>query len=341
MRNLLILSFFVLANIQAFAEKNIKIRIGASPVLSTAGIFLAHENGHFLNEGLNVEIVPFRRSGAPMTLLLANGELEVGGGNLSSGLWNAIAQGQKIKLVADKGHISKGHSYISLIVRKDLIDSGKFKTLKDLKGFRMGLTALNGVSQQIAAERVLNSAGLKLSDVSFQKMSYGEMNVALAKKLIDATIQLEPFVAKAEVDGIAKVVATLYDYYPDQQSAAIFFAPHFTKNNQELAKKFIKAYILGVRDYENAFIYKIKKDETIKKLMKHIQIEDKKVWEKTVPIGLNTNGYINSDSLLNDLKWYKKQGYIDSVPDLKNIVDDSYVKAAIKEIGNFKKPNGK
>jgi len=84
---------------------NYLIKVGASPVVSSSGIFIAQEKGYFKDLGLNVEITPFRSSGASMTILLAKGDLDVGGGNLSTGLWNAINQGLGIKLVADKGHI--------------------------------------------------------------------------------------------------------------------------------------------------------------------------------------------------------------------------------------------
>lgn len=313
------------------------IKVGASPVVSSSGIFLAKENGHFKKLGLNVDITPFRRSGAPMTLLLARGELDVGGGNLSSGLWNAIAKGQQIKLVADKGHVSKGASYISLIVRADHIKSGRFKTLKDLKGFKMALTALGGVSQQIAAEKFLRKAGLTLKDVSFQKMSYGEMNIALKKKIIDATVQLEPYVAKANVDGVAKTVATVFDVYPNQQSAAIFFSPKFVKERPEDAKKFLQAYLMGVRDYEKAFLEGKGKADAITKLKKHVKVKSDKVWLNMTPIGLNPNGYINTSTLMDDLKWYHKHGFVDKVPNLEAIVDHSFVEAALGKLGKYKR----
>ena len=56
------------------------VKVGSSPVLSSAGIFLALEKGYFKEEGIEVELVPFAGSSAPMLPLLAKGELDVGGG---------------------------------------------------------------------------------------------------------------------------------------------------------------------------------------------------------------------------------------------------------------------
>jgi NitT/TauT family transport system substrate-binding protein len=329
----------VLVFLSGCARKNNEpytIKVGASPVESSSGIFLAQEQGYFKELGLNVEISLFRSSGAPMTMLLSKGELDVGGGNLSSGLWNAINQGEDIRLVADKGHIEKGHSYIALMVRQDHIKSGRYKSFSDLKGFKMALTALDGVSQQIATEKFLLAGGLKLSDVEFLKMPYPEMNFCLENKSIDAAVQLEPYVAKAELDGIAKKVSGVYDVYPDQQSAAIFYSPGFIKGHPELARKFMIGYIKGVRDYENAFGKGINKKDVIERLKKYVGVESDEVWNNAVPVGLNPDGFINKEPLLNDIIWYKEHGYIEKLPDIDKIIDHSYVEKALKVLGMYK-----
>ena len=331
---LIIALMMVFSGYQNASAKTIKV--GASPVVSSSGIFIAQEKGYFKERGLDVEVIPFRKSGAPMTVLLAKGDLDIGGGNLSTGLWNAINKGLDIRLVADKGHIEKDSSYIVLLVRSEHVKSGRYKSFKDLKGFKMGLTSLGGVSQQIAAERFLKKGNLKLSDVEFMKMSYSEMNVALEQGFIDATIQLEPYVAKAVLDGVAVKVAEVYEVYPDQQSAAIFFGPGFIKRGHEDGVKFMEAYILGIRDYRNAFLHGVETQETIEMLMKYIKIQDQKIWESMIPIGLNPNGYIRDKELINDIKWYKAQDYIQKLPDFKTVIDHSYVDGALKNIGKVK-----
>ncbi len=311
------------------------IRVGASPVVSSSGIFIAQEKGYFKERGLDVEIIPFRKSGAPMTVLLSTGKLDIGGGNLSTGLWNAINLGLDIKLVADKGHIEKDSSYIVLLVRADHVKSGRYKSFSDLKGFKMGLTSLGGVSQQIAAERFLKKGGRTMSDVEFVKMSYSEMNVGLEQGFLDATIQLEPYVAKAVLDGIAVKVAEVYEVYPDQQSAAIFFGPKFMKRPHEDGVKFMEAYILGLRDYRNAFLKGIDTQEIITMLKKYIKIKDDKIWNTMIPIGLNPNGFIRDKELFNDIKWYKDRNYIKKLPAFKNVIDHSYIEKALSNIGKY------
>ena len=243
-----LITFFISS---AFAKT---IKVGSSPVVSSAGIYLAKERGYFKEQGLDVEVTDFNNSGAPMTLLLSKGELDVGAGNITAGLFNAIAEGQKFKIVADKGHIAQNKDYLALIVRNDHLKTGRFKTLKDLKGFKMGLTSLDGVSQEILTERFLQKAKLTLKDVSFVKISYAEMNLALKAGTIDATIQLEPFLTKAVLENIATIVGLGSEVYPKQQSGTLFYSPQFIQNNPAEAKKFMLAYSKGISDYNNAFV---------------------------------------------------------------------------------------
>lgn len=308
------------------------IKVGSSPVISSAGIYLAEVRGYFKSEGLEVEITDFGNSGAQMTALLASGELDVGAGNLTSGLFNAILKGQKFKLVADKGHVEKGKEYIALIVRKDHIDSGRYKSLKNLKGFKMGLTALDGVSQQIVAEKFLTKAGLKASDVEFVKLSYAEMNAALKSKSIDATIQLEPYLTKAIVDGVAVKTNSSFEVHPNQQSAALFYSPNFISKRNDEAKKFMKAYLKGISDYNNAFDKNIERTKVIEDLKKHIKIDDEKVWNEMNTIGLYSNGSVNKKSLSADLKWYFEKKYLTDILNINDAVDNSFAEAAAKEL---------
>lgn len=305
-----------------------KVRVGSSPVVSSVGIYLADAFGYFRDEGLDVEITDIANSGAPMTLLLSKGELDVGGGNLTAGLFNAMCKGQKIKLVADKGHIGKATDYISLVVRKDHVSGGHYKDLSSLKGFKIGLTALDGVSQQIIAERFLGKAGLSEKDIEFVKMSYPEMNSALKAKGLDAAIQLEPFVTQAEIGGIGKAVAFASEIYPDQQSAAILYSPQFMKS-RERAVKFMVAYLRGIRLYNQSLTDQKIRFEVFAQLKKRLNIEDE-IWSKMTPVGLSDNGELNMSSLNQDLEWYRAKNYLLCRLQASDIVDTSVSREAVQ-----------
>lgn len=331
---------FCLSSQAESPSKLVRVRAGVSLVVSTAGFFIAKEKKFFEEEGLDVELQVFQASSAPMNPLLANGELDVGGGNLTAGLFAANEAGANVKIVADKGSVREKADYIKLLVRKDLIESGRYKSLKDLKGLKMSFTALGGTSQEAAAAALLKNGGLKPSDVEFIKMSYSDSNKALGTKTIDAVVQVEPYVTLAEQEGTAKAVTGVYSVYPGQQSAGVFYSPIFLKDKHEAAVKFMRAYIRGCRAYNSAFSQGAKsgeREEIVSILMKWTSLKDKELYNKMTPSGLDHDGRLNVASLKQDAEYYLSQGYIKSAPAWDSIVDSGIVEEAVKSLGSAKK----
>jgi NitT/TauT family transport system substrate-binding protein len=112
------------------------VKLGDLPAISNAGIYIAIEKGFFQEHGVAVDIERFASAGK-MTAPLATGQIDVSVGSPSAGLFNSIAAGMDFKIVADKGQVRPGYNFTPLIVRKDLVDSGKVKTLRDLKGLKV------------------------------------------------------------------------------------------------------------------------------------------------------------------------------------------------------------
>jgi NitT/TauT family transport system substrate-binding protein len=311
----------------------VKVSVGVSPATSTAGIFFAKEMGFFADENLDVELQVFPTSTAPMIPLLAKGELDVGGGVIAAGLFSTSADGQAgILLVADKGSVRKDADYLKLMVRTDLVTSGRYKDLKDLKGFQVGVTALGGTSQEATFALFLKKAGLTPKDVTFVKAGYADANKAFASKSLDAFIQLEPYLSEAEKLGVAKTVASVYEIHPEQQSAAIFFSPKFSSQRREVAVRFLSAYIRGCRAYNKAFLPG-RTDEAFSRgveiLAKWTSVKDQAVYKTMIPAGLHPDGKLNVESIRADLKYYSEQMYLKSEPDISKIVDTSMIEEAL------------
>lgn len=331
-------SFLALSAAESASKK---IKVGVSPVVTSSGLFLAYEKGYFKDEGLDIELVQMKSSGAQMTLLLSKGELDVGGGNLTAGLYKAIADGLNFKIVADKGHVDDTIDSVSLIIRKDLVTSGKYKTPKDLKGLKIALTSIDGSSQQIVMDQILKDAGLKSKDIEYVKLSYPESNAALKTKAIDGVIQLDPYLTMAINEGYADEVIASNKVLKNQQSGALFYSPEFIKN-KKAAQKFMKAYLKGVRLYNQALTDKNLMSEVTQSLKKHIEITDEKIWLALRKVGLTNDGKLNTESMLSDIQWYHSNGYLDKMPTAEQFLDSQFADAATAELDkNVKKPTQK
>ena len=331
-----VIRFIVLACVvgQALAAP-VEVAIGISPVTSSAAVFIAAEKGYFEQVGIKPLLQPFKGSAPQMVPLLATGQLMVGGGNVTAGLYNAITQDIPIKLVADKGIVTPGHGYLALIVRKQHVDSGRFKTFADLKGMTLAVTA-RGVSQEIATEYYLKTAGLTLKDISLSTLAYADMNIALANGALDAAVQIEPYVASAVESGLAVRVAGSDEVYPNQQSAVMMYSPVFIEKYPQLAKDFMVAYVRGQRDYNDAFEKNIGRDEIIRILAKHTAMKDPAIYAKVAPVGLHPDGVLNIESLRSDAKWFVEHGYLKGEPDMDKIVDTRFVQYAVEKLGPYK-----
>src|SRR5690349_23730833 len=101
----------------------VHVRVGSLVTLALAPFLIAETRGYFAEEGLEVEYVRFD-SGARQVAPLAAGQLEVGQGSHSAGLFNALASGIDLKIVAGNGSLIPGRSPSQIVARKELVDAG-------------------------------------------------------------------------------------------------------------------------------------------------------------------------------------------------------------------------
>jgi NitT/TauT family transport system substrate-binding protein len=128
------------------------VRVGIVGASSDAPFFIADAKGYFSAEGLVLELTSFD-SGAKMVAPLGTGDLDAGGGAVSVGLYNAVKRGVGLKIVADKVHYGPGYGFASLLVRKELVESGKFKSYGDLKGLRVALSGVGIGDESVSMKR--------------------------------------------------------------------------------------------------------------------------------------------------------------------------------------------
>src|SRR5262249_21792409 len=117
-----------------------QVKIGIARTISDAGYYNAHALGLFPEGKPDVSITGFN-SAAQMIAPLGTGELDVGGGTVSAGFYNAVGRGIGMKIVADQASIKPGYGYSSLMVRKDHVVSGRYRTFADLKGMKVAIGA--------------------------------------------------------------------------------------------------------------------------------------------------------------------------------------------------------
>src|SRR6266446_4003504 len=170
---------------------------------------------------------------------------------LSVGFWNALVRGIKFRIVADRGHAQPGYLYQTVFMRKDLVDSGRFKSLKDLKGMRMGFAA-QGVTSLSLLNEAAKYAGIKFEDITPVYLSFPQQIAALQNRALDGTLLIEPQATVAVNAGYGVRFMDTNEFYPYQQISVIFFSDRFATERKEVAEKFMRAWLRGVRSYNDA-----------------------------------------------------------------------------------------
>lgn len=323
----------------ASAQETPVIKVGVTTALTTAPVYISDRMGFFKDEGLAVEIVNFG-SAAAMVAPLGASQLDVGAGVISAGLYNAVARGIHVRAVADLGSDPPGYGFQWLVMRPDHIKSGRYKTLKDVKGMTFATTA-PGIATMSQYGHMLKTVGLSLSDVKIIYMPNADALVALKNNAIDASLFPEPVASIAVKLGVAQKVLADDAYYPNQQIAVVLYGATMLKPDRTNAVKFMRGYLKGVRVYNDslrngkiigpqaAAIMKIFSD-TNKQL-------DPELLTQVTPNGNNPNGQMNLASLNEDLAFFKQQGWIEGDVTVPQLIDTSYVEEALKTLGTYRK----
>src|SRR5581483_8736600 len=85
--------------------------IGAT--ISDSPLYIADDRGYLAEEGLELDRTVFD-SAARMIPALAADQVDVGGGAISAGLFNAVGRGVDLRIVADKGSMQPGDRWNSI-----------------------------------------------------------------------------------------------------------------------------------------------------------------------------------------------------------------------------------
>jgi NitT/TauT family transport system substrate-binding protein len=218
----------------------------------------------------------------------------------------------------------------ALMVRKDLIDSGRVKDYPDLRGMRISLVS---PTSGLGAEyyRMLELGGLTDQDVELKQLSFPDAALALTNGAIDAGIMTEPFVARLVQSGAGVRWKGADEIYPGHQITALLYAQEFRERHPDAAVGFLTAYIRGARDYNAAMrggdrqpIYEI--------LTRYTPIKDLAMYPVMHPSGIHPNAELNVQSLESDQNLWASQGHIQQKADLTTAIDLQYHQAALRRL---------
>lgn len=174
----------LVAALPAVSQTLATIRVGILTSTTDAPLWIADRLDYFKDEGLAVQFLTFT-SGETMIAPLSTGGLDVGGGSAAASFYNAVARGADVRIVADLGSDPPGYGFVQMLVRSDLVRSGRYKTPRDFKGMTLAANAPGSPGLPPIA-RFLAKAGLGLDDVKLIYLPYPQHGIALKNGSIEA-----------------------------------------------------------------------------------------------------------------------------------------------------------
>jgi NitT/TauT family transport system substrate-binding protein len=323
----------------AAAQAADSVTVGTGGSASDAPFYIAQDRGYFKDENLDVKLLVLD-SGAKVIAPLGTGELDVGSGALSVGFWNALARGVKFRVVADRGHTEKGYYYQSVFMRKELIDSGAMKSLKDLAGKRMGFAA-QGVTSLSLLNEAAKGAGFKFEDVTPVYLSFPSQIAAMQNGALDGSFLIEPQATVAASAGYGVRFMNTDDFYPHQQITVLFYSEKFATERADVAARLMRAWLRGARTYNDAIkdghIAGPGADAVVESMAKNFNMDPELV-RRMFATAIDPNGDVNAAGIQKDLDFFQKQGWVPGGPKASDFIDMSFAHKAAASLGPYQRP---
>jgi len=307
------------------------IRVGVVKLTASAPVFIGVEKGFFREAGVETELVYFQAA-QPVAVALAAGDLEVGATGLTAALFNIVAGGERLWIVADKGREWAGYPLTALVVAKD----GPIQSIPDLRGRKVAITQLGSTFHYMLGNLV-EQQGLGLSDVEPTPLrTLAAMVEALQTRRVDAALLPQPFAGTAVEKGFGRILFWVGDRLPYQVSA-IFYSGRFAQD-RERAVAFMKGYVRAARYYFDAVLAPVdgkpprgpRYDEVVAVTARYTGATP-----EVIRVGFpyqDRDGRLDVGDIGRQLAWYHRTAMITRPLAPRDLVDSSFLDEALKAL---------
>jgi NitT/TauT family transport system substrate-binding protein len=288
-------------------KTHITIAVGGKNLFYYLPLTIAERRGYFKDEGLTVDIPDFA-GGSKSLQALMGGSADIVSGAYEHTI-NMQAKNLRIRSFVLQG---RAPQIVFAINTKEMPN---YKTLADLKGKRIGVSA-PGSSTAMMASYVLAKGGLKPSDVSFIGVGVsGTALTAMRSGEIDAIVNLDPVISMLDREGLIKIIydtRTLKDtqeVYGGMMPASVLYTTEdFIKANPNTVQAVTNAMVRALH-----WLQKATPDQVANAVPKEYLLNDRALYInawKHVKDAMSPDGIMSADApgvALKMLQTFEKQ----------------------------------
>lgn len=307
-----------------------RVSVTYVPIMKFAALFVAQERGIFERYGLDVEINSVA-SGTEAIAFLTEGQIDVAGIAIVTSLWNAWNEGLPIRVFAPGALEPFEGSPTKLLVRRDLFESGAVDTIEELAGQIVGSAGGPGSGGEYLLAKALERADLTIRDVEIVQLGNPDMPPAFENGSIAAGILGSPFADQAIEGGFA--VSLAEDLTPGLMTVAFVGSDRFITERPEVALRFALALIEASRLMQGEDYLS---DENLAAYLSYINSTEEAL-RAGAPVIYDPNQQISLDGLADVERVHRENGRTnyETPIDLANVVDTSFIDAAIELLGMY------
>jgi NitT/TauT family transport system substrate-binding protein len=325
----IVLAFMVSFSGPAAAADKVKAAYVA--IMNFAPLYLAIERGFMKEQNIEVDMQKVA-SGTEAMAFLAQGSLDAGGIGIGASTFNAFNKGFDLRIVGSAAVQPMKDGPSIIIVRKELKDSGKVKSVADLKGKKVALAGGPGTTGAYFVARALKDAGLTVKDIDIVNLANPDMPLAIEKASVDAAFVGPPY--SDQILGGGKGVLLAKDTAPGAMTTVFMYSGKFIKERPDVARRFMVALVQGSRAMQGN---KYLDPANMKGYLRYVTSTEAAI-RAGKPQVYDPDLKVDIDSIKNMEEIFRWAGWTNYTTEIaeEKMADTSFAANAVKVLGPFK-----
>lgn len=306
------------------------IRIALSPWPGWFVWYLVRDQGFFKKYGVNVELVWFPVYSDSLQAF-ATGKVDGNCQTLSDTLPQA-ARGLPLKVVLVNDNSSGGDA---------LVAKPQYRSVRDLRGKRVA-TEMGTVDHFLLLQALARN-GMKESDIDFVNMTINDAGPAFIAGQLDAAVLWEPFLSKAVSQGKGHILFSSRET-PGLIPDLLVLSEKVVRERPEDVKNILRAW------FDALAWWKAHPDEALALMARYAEtpVSEYKVLVNGVRIfslADNLDAFADAEDYrslsytgLRTAEFLRDKGLLSTIPDVRRILEPSFVRGLAGEQGQASKP---
>lgn len=326
-----LLSVIVASCTSASAQE--RVTVGTMRQIANGALFLAHAQGYFKAEGLDVDMIAYASDGDVAEAVAANAA-DLGLAAFTPAAFNYVGRGY-MKAIAAQVREKRDYEGNVLVASSVAFASG----LRTFDALASRTVAIDKLGSPFHYQVAQIARVKRFTPTSITAKPLGNADAiarAVGTAQVDAAL-LPPQYARELLTANQARFVGWYSELDEHQLGALFASTKAIASKRAVIEKFVKAYQRGVADYaallrlDRGKRVSTAKTRDIATIIARYVYPGKQLGTSAATVESNayymdSQGKLDPVEVVRQVEWYKAQGFVDAGVDPKSVVDTSFLK---------------